>query len=98
MYHLSLKAEADGNWAGAIRATERVGQEAQGMFKERTEIEQKMSMRNMTDEELKQRLIQNLCALGVPEDVARSAAGLSQTGEANPVQTGNDPDKGTADG
>jgi len=93
MYDLSLKAEADGNWTGAIRATEKVGQEAQGMFKERSEIEQKVSPRDMSDDEISQSLFQNLCLLGVPKDiVALVAAALSQTGEADRVQTGEDAD------
>jgi hypothetical protein len=67
------------------------------MFKERSEIEQKFSPRDMTDDELRERLFQNLRALGATEDVARIAAGLSQTGETDRVKACNDTDGDAAD-
>jgi hypothetical protein len=67
------------------------------MFKERSEIEQKFSPRDMTDDELRERLFQNLRALGAPEDVARIAAGLSQTGETDRVKTCKNTNEDAAD-
>lgn len=76
MYELSLKAEEDGKYSSAIRATERVGQEAQGMFKDRSVVEQAGSLQDVPDQELLERLCENLNVLGVPG--ARALLGVDQ--------------------
>jgi hypothetical protein len=76
LLELSLAAEAAGHWSSAIRATEILGRELHGMFRDRPVVEQGPPLHDVPEHELRRRLVDALVAGGVSRPSALAFAKL----------------------